>query len=81
MPSIYLKIPGVSRSLVPFLTFCNRTANFTATIMLEFSGVQQGIDVFVSENSYLFFPLHLALLVPAINLTAESRLGSNWNSD
>lgn len=48
--------------------------------MLEFSGVQQEIYVFVQESSYLFLSLYLTLLIPAVNLIAESRLGSNWNS-
>lgn len=30
IPSIYLKTLSVSRSLMHFLTFCNRTANFTS---------------------------------------------------
>lgn len=32
------------------------------------------------KSLLIFFTLHLTLLIPAINLTAESRLGSNWNS-
>lgn len=48
--------------------------NFTATIMLEFSDTQQGIYIFVLENTCLFFPLHLKLLIEAIDLTAESRI-------
>lgn len=55
IPSIYLKILSVSRSLVDFLTFCNRIANFTATVVLEFSGMQQGIYIIDLENPYLFF--------------------------
>lgn len=72
---IYLfKNSSVSRLLLHFLTFCKRPVNFTATIMLEFSDTQQGMYIFVLENTCLFFPLHLKLLIEAIDLTAESRI-------
>lgn len=41
IPSIYLKILSTSRSRVLYLMYCNGTGNFTAMIILKFSGMQQ----------------------------------------
>lgn len=80
IPSIYLKIAVFQGYCCTFQHSTRDLQTDQVTIMLEFSGTHREVYIFVLESTCLCFPLHLTLLIEAIDLTAKSRLDSSCNS-